>query len=40
MMSPTNIFSRESSYIVGVVMQLRFGNSRGSIKEVVITSIL
>ena len=34
------ILSRESNYIVDVVMWPKFGNSRISMKEVLITSIL
>ena len=34
------ILSRESNYIVDVVMWQKFGNSSISVKEVVITSIL
>ena len=34
------IFSRDSSYIADVVILPKFGNSRISIREVIITSIL
>ena len=34
------IFSRDSNYIVDVVMQPKFGNSSISVREVIITSIL
>ena len=35
-----NILSRESNYIVDVVMLPKFGNSNISVREVIITSIL
>ena len=35
-----NILSRDSNYIVDVVMWPKFGNSSISIREVIITSIL
>ena len=34
------ILSRDSNYIVDVVMWPKFGNSRTSMREVIITSIL
>ena len=36
----SKILSRESNYIVDVVIWSKFGNSGVSIKEVIITSIL
>ena len=36
----SKILSRDSNYIVDVVMCPKFGNSRISIREVIITSIL
>ena len=35
-----NILSRDSNYIVDVVMWLKFGNSSLSMREVIITSVL
>ena len=34
------ILSRDSNYIVDVVMWLKFGNSSISVREVIVTSIL
>ena len=34
------ILSRESNYIAGAVMRLKFGNSNISMRQVIITSIL
>ena len=36
----SKILSRDSNYIVQVVMWPKFGNSRISVREVIITSIL
>ena len=36
----SNILSRDSNYIVNIVMWPKFGNSNVSTKEVIITSIL
>ena len=36
----SKILSRESNYIVGVVMLPKFGNSSISMRKVIITSIL
>ena len=35
-----NFLSRDSNYIVGMVMWPKFGNSSISIREVIVTSIL
>ena len=37
---PVKIWSGDSNYIVDVVMQPKFGNSRISMREVIKTSIL
>ena len=36
----TNILSRDSIYIVNLVMEPKFSNSSTSVREVIITSIL